>query len=131
MSYRYSQKSRDILSTVDIRLQQLFHEVINHVDIRIVEGIRTVERQKELVATGKSKTMNSKHLKGLAIDFVPMKGLDVSYNINDCVYVAGIIKGIASQMQIGCKIRLGADWDGDNIISDEKFLDAVHIEIRD
>ena len=129
--FRYSQKSRDILSTVDIRLQQLFHKVIEVVDIRIVEGIRTLERQKELVATGKSKTMNSKHLKGHAIDFVPMKDGGISYNINDCVFVAGIIKGIASQMNLNCKIRLGADWDNDNIVSDEKFLDAVHIEIRE
>ncbi len=131
MSFSYSQKSRDILSTVDIRLQELFHEVIQHVDIRIVEGIRTLERQKELVKTGKSKTMNSRHLGGLAVDFVPMKDGGISYNINDCVFVAGIIKGIASQMNLNCKIRLGADWDGDNIVSDEKFLDAVHIEIRE
>jgi peptidoglycan L-alanyl-D-glutamate endopeptidase CwlK len=45
-------------------------------DFSVAEGIRTEDRQKELVASGKSKTMNSKHLRqstgyGHAVDLYP------------------------------------------------------------
>lgn len=39
-------------------------------DFMVFEGVRTLERQKELVAKGMSKTMNSYHLYGLAVDLV-------------------------------------------------------------
>lgn len=39
--------------------------------IKIVEGLRTLERQKQLVAKGASKTLRSKHIQGLAVDFAP------------------------------------------------------------
>lgn len=42
----------------------------NGTPIVITELYRTKERQAELVKAGKSKTMNSYHLKGLAFDFV-------------------------------------------------------------
>jgi len=130
MSFKYSQKSRDILSSVNEDLQRLFHEVIETVDIKIIEGLRTPERQEELFRSGKSKTMKSKHLVGDAVDFVPMKDGKPNWNLNDCIYVSGIIRGIASQMELGVRIRLGADWDSDNQTSDETFSDAVHVEIR-
>ena len=41
---------------------------LSEIDFTVVEGIRTKERQVELVKQGKSKTMNSMHLKRLAID---------------------------------------------------------------
>lgn len=34
----------------------------------VSEGVRTIERQKELVAKGASKTLNSRHLTGHAVD---------------------------------------------------------------
>ncbi len=40
-------------------------------DISILEGLRTVERQKELVAQGVSWTMASDHLIGKAVDIKP------------------------------------------------------------
>jgi len=39
-------------------------------DFTVLEGLRTTERQKELVAKGSSKTMDSYHLYGLAVDLV-------------------------------------------------------------
>lgn len=40
-------------------------------DFSVVEGVRTMSRQRELVANGSSKTFNSYHLYGLATDLVP------------------------------------------------------------
>jgi peptidoglycan LD-endopeptidase CwlK len=42
----------------------------SEIDFGITDGMRTIEEQKELVAKGASWTMNSKHLKGLAIDVI-------------------------------------------------------------
>jgi len=39
---------------------------------RVTEGLRTPERQRQLVAEGKSQTLNSRHLTGHAVDVVPL-----------------------------------------------------------
>ena len=39
---------------------------------RVTEGLRTHERQRQLVAEGKSQTMDSRHLTGHAVDVVPL-----------------------------------------------------------
>ena len=39
---------------------------------RVTEGLRTPERQRQLVAEGKSQTLDSRHLTGHAVDVVPL-----------------------------------------------------------
>ena len=39
---------------------------------RVVEGMRTVKRQRDLVASGASQTMDSRHITGHAVDVVPL-----------------------------------------------------------
>lgn len=39
---------------------------------KVVEGLRTLERQKMLKAAGKSKTLKSLHLLGMAVDIYPL-----------------------------------------------------------
>ena len=39
---------------------------------RVTEGLRTHERQRQLVAEGKSQTLDSRHLTGHAVDVVPL-----------------------------------------------------------
>jgi peptidoglycan L-alanyl-D-glutamate endopeptidase CwlK len=41
---------------------------------RVTEGLRTPERQRQLVAEGKSQTLDSRHLTGHAVDVVPLDG---------------------------------------------------------
>ncbi|STL62039.1 putative phage PS3 [Escherichia coli] len=53
---------------------------ISEVDFGITEGLRSRYRQKQLVATGKSQTMNSRHLTGHAVDVVAYIGSQVSWN---------------------------------------------------
>lgn len=53
---------------------------ITPVDFGITEGLRSVTRQKELVAAGKSMTMNSRHLTGHAVDVVAYKDGKVSWD---------------------------------------------------
>jgi len=47
---------------------------ISPIPFEITEGLRTAERQRYLVKTGKSRTMQSYHLRGKAMDFVAMQG---------------------------------------------------------
>ena len=44
---------------------------ISKQDFTVLEGVRTMVRQKQLVANGSSKTYRSYHLNGLAVDLVP------------------------------------------------------------
>ncbi len=39
---------------------------------RVTEGLRTPERQRQLVAEGKSQTLDSRHITGHAVDVVPL-----------------------------------------------------------
>jgi len=61
---------------------------LNYTDFTVFEGIRSLERQKELLRDGKTKTLNSFHLKGLAVDlvvYIPQIGAtwdDVKYKNN-------------------------------------------------
>ncbi len=47
---------------------------------RVTEGLRTPERQAELMRAGKTQTLNSRHLTGHAVDLAPLVGTDVSWD---------------------------------------------------
>ena len=67
---KFSKKSKENLSGVDPVLKMLFTEVVKHFDCSVTEGLRSLERQKELVKKGASKTLKSKHIDGMAVDVV-------------------------------------------------------------
>jgi uncharacterized protein YcbK (DUF882 family) len=80
MTFKLSQRSLNNLKGVDERLQEVVHYAIgvSKIDFGVICGLRTVEEQKALVAKGASKTMNSKHLTGDAVDlmaFISGRGL--------------------------------------------------------
>jgi peptidoglycan L-alanyl-D-glutamate endopeptidase CwlK len=86
------------------------------VPIIVTEGLRTVERQRQLKAAGKSWTLNSRHLNGHAIDVVD--GDDFKYDIPDMDYIAGVMKAAAADL--GVDIEWGGDW---------KSRDTPHFEL--
>lgn len=45
----------------------------------VIEGVRTRERQEQLVAKGSSRTMNSRHLTGHAVDLAPLHAGRISW----------------------------------------------------
>ena len=122
----FSSKSLARLNSTDERLVRVFTEVVKHFDCTILEGKRTVDRQKMLVAQGKSKTMNSKHLTGKAVDVAPYP---IDWNDRErFTYFAGYVMGIAAKM--GIKLRWGGDWDRDQNLKDNSFDDLPHFEIH-
>ena len=70
MTFKLSQRSLDRMKGVDERLVNVVKRAIelSEVDFMVTEGLRTVERQKQLVAAGASQTMKSKHIEGKAVD---------------------------------------------------------------
>ena len=64
------EKSRANLDGVDQRLISLveYAITITPVDFTVLEGVRSIEKQAEYVASGASNTMNSHHLTGHAVD---------------------------------------------------------------
>jgi len=125
--YKFGKRSRKRLEGVDSELVKVVEECLHLMDISIIEGVRSVERQRDYVKTGASKTMKSKHLTGEALDLSPYP-LDMKskMGIKRHYYMAGMLRGIAHMMNI--KIRSGADWDSDGQITDQSFMDLVHIE---
>lgn len=85
----------------------------------VTEGLRTMKRQRELVAAGASKTLRSRHLTGHAIDFAPLVGGEVTWKWPPFALVAAAFKRAAAEL--GVAIHWGGDW--------RTFRDGPHIEL--
>lgn len=101
----------------------------------VLEGVRTLAKQREYFAAGKSKTMNSRHLPSLArglpalvshaVDLAPMVDLDgdgdldLSWNARDFKPIADAMKAAAA------KLRLTIEWGGDW----KSFVDCPHFQL--
>lgn len=131
--YELSQRSLSRLEGVDERLVKVVCAAIklSNVDFGVSEGLRTEERQKELVSKGASKTMKSKHLEGKAVDLVGYIGGQVSWEVTTYDDIADAIR-MAARAE-GVKIRWGAAWHIDDICEYEGFMeDAMndYVDLR-
>lgn len=81
---------------------------ISGVDFRVTEGVRTKERQAELVRKGASQTMNSRHLTGHAVDLVAIVNGQVSWDFNHYYTIAKAMAQAATEL--GIKVRWGGAW---------------------
>lgn len=139
---KFSNTSLERLSTCDERIQQVFQLAIKRsvVDFGVSEGRRSVERQQELYAKGRTEpgdivtyvdgiNKKSKH------NYDPSKGVDifiwagkVSYDQKHLCYVAGVIMSCARELEV--PLRWGGNWNSDGvIISDQNFVDLPHYEL--
>ena len=117
--YKFSQRSLDNLKNVDERLVRICNELIKRVDFTVIEGFRSLERQKELYDKGFSKidgiSKKGKHnySPSLAIDIIPYKKghnpfdgskeSDIMFN-----NLAKEFKQVAKEL--GINITWGGDW---------------------
>ena len=129
----FGKRSKNRLKGVDHRLVMVLNEVVKYFDITVIEGMRSQERQDQLVKEGKSKTKFGKHTQGKAVDIAPYP---IDWNARDDFhYLGGFVLGIANQL--GIKIRWGGDWnassffEGKRTTKDNKFDDLVHFELLD
>jgi peptidoglycan L-alanyl-D-glutamate endopeptidase CwlK len=85
----------------------------------VLEGMRTEKRQRELVKTGASQTMNSRHLTGHAVDIAPLVGGKISWDWPLYHKLAPVVKKAA--LDEGVPIEWGGDW--------RKFKDGPHWQL--
>ena len=110
MAYQFSQRSLDRMQRVHPDLIIVMKRALSKspIDFAVIEGRRTLARQKELVARGASKTLNSRHLTGHAIDVVPLDNGSVSWAWPLYHQLAPVIKQAAADL--GVAIEWGGDW---------------------
>ena len=113
--FKLSRRSLDRLEGVDERLQAVANQAItlSKPDFGVIQGMRTLEQQKELVAKGASQTMKSKHLEGKAFDIMAYVNGRASWELNLYDDLADAIKEAAKV--VGVPIRWGAAWHIDDI----------------
>jgi len=87
----------------------------------VIEGVRSLERQKELLARGATRTLKSKHLIGHAVDLAPLlaDGKTPSWSWPDYLPLAAVVKKAASELMV--HVTWGGDW--------PKFRDGPHWEL--
>lgn len=110
MSFVLGPRSLQRLQGVHPDLVKVVEHAIKNspVDFMVVEGLRTLARQKELVAAGASKTLNSRHLTGHAVDLAPVVAGEVRWDWPLYKTLAPVIK--ASAKKLGVPIEWGGDW---------------------
>lgn len=121
MSFVLSDRSLKRLAGVKPELIQVVTRAIQitSVDFAVTEGVRTLNRQKELVASGASLTMDSRHLTGHAVDLAAMVGGQVRWDWPLYDALAAAMKNAA--LECGVSIVWGGDW--------TTFKDGPHFEL--
>ncbi len=119
MSYKLGTRSLQNLSGVHPDLVAVVKLAISitEQDFTVIEGIRNINRQRELFKAGKSTTMNSRHITGHAVDMVPWP-VDWE-DIERFEIMAEAMKLAAEELDI--PIVWGGDW--------KSFYDAPHFEL--
>jgi len=122
MSFRFGTRSNNNLKGVKPELVKLMKESIvnSPYDFMITCGLRTKEQQKVLVATGKSRTMKSRHLTGDAVDIAVLVNGEVSWDLKYYKEVATHVKKMAKTL--GIRVTWGGDWSG--------FIDGPHFQLE-
>jgi len=97
----FNARSKALLEGINPTMAELMTAVeAQHPDaFEISEGMRTRDRQAQMVAEGKSQTMNSKHLGGNAVD-IAIAGPDgkPKWNFEDYRPLADTAKATATAM---------------------------------
>lgn len=119
--YKLSRRSLERLQKVHPDLVRVVMRAIQmtEVDFGVTEGVRTIEKQREYVAKGASKTMNSRHLTGHAVDLVAYVGAEVRWDWPLYHKIAAAMKSAANEL--GVAIVWGGDW--------VSFKDGPHFEL--
>lgn len=119
--FKLSKRSLDNLKGVHPALVDVVVRAIQitDVDFSVTEGVRTEQRQRELLAAGASTTMNSRHLTGHAVDLAAWVGRELRWDWPLYHKIAEAMKSAAAEL--GVSIKWGGDW--------KVFKDGPHFEL--
>ena len=139
MTYALGAKSLAKLEGVHPDLVKVVKRAIqiSDQDFMVLEGVRTLKRQKELYAQGRTKpgpkvtwTLNSRHIPkddglGHAVDLVPY-----SVDWNTASKFTAISKAmLVAAEDLNIPIRWGGNWDGDDRPGEKGETDGPHFEL--
>lgn len=118
---KFSRKSEERLKGLHPDLVKVVRRAaqISDLDFTVLEGMRTLERQRELVKKGASQTMNSRHLTGHAVDLAPLSKGVVTWEWPLYYKLEKIMKQAAKDVKVD--IEWGGDW--------KKFKDGPHWQL--
>lgn len=118
MTYKLGTSSLEKLKGVHPDLQRVVLRAIDisETDFSVLEGLRSLERQKTLMAAGKSKTLHSRHITGHAVDITPFP---ISWDWKDYPPIAKAMKQAAKDL--GVDLEWGGDW--------KSFPDGPHYQL--
>jgi peptidoglycan L-alanyl-D-glutamate endopeptidase CwlK len=119
--YRFSTRSYRNLEGVRPELIAVASRAlaISPIDFVVIEGLRTKERQRGLVNTGASQTLNSRHLTGHAIDLAAWVDGDIRWDWPLYAQIAEAMKKAA--LGLGVHLEWGGDW--------QRFKDGPHFQL--
>lgn len=92
---------------------------LTEIDFRVTEGRRSVARQRELFNAGATKTMDSRHITGHAVDLAALVGNTVRWDWPLYSKLAEAMKSAAKELNI--PIEWGGDW--------KTFKDGPHFQL--
>lgn len=119
MTYVLGKRSRERLQGVHPDLVAVVERAIevSVVDFTVLEGVRSVARQRELFNKGASKTMNSRHLTGHAVDLAPWP-----IDWNDLGRFRTLAEAVKmASVELGVPVVWGGEW--------RSFYDGPHFEL--
>ena len=110
MAYKLSTRSQEKLVGINSELKKVVCLAITYtkIDFGVIEGVRTVAQQKALVESGASQTMDSKHLKGRAVDLMAYVNGRGCWELNVYDDIADAMKRAAIEIDVA--VRWGAAW---------------------
>ena len=128
MAFKLGKRSLSNLENVHPSLVAVVNQAIEITsqDFMVIEGLRTLEKQKEYYAKGASKTMKSKHLKqpdgfSHAVDVYPFYDGKVHTEAPHAKFKAIADAFAAAAAELGVRITWGGSW--------KSFQDTPHFQL--
>lgn len=111
MSYNLGTRSRAKLQGVKPELVRVVERAIgiSAQDFGVHEGLRTIETQRAYMARGVTRTMNSRHLTGDAVDLVPWISGSFRWEWPPIYMIAAAMRAAAEIENV--RLRWGGVWD--------------------
>lgn len=133
-NYSYGFQSMEVYDELHPKLQRIVDELIKHMDVSLLEGIRDKHEQNAHFASGTSQVRwpNGKHnvtdpeQLSRAVDMQPYP-YDPS-NERRILFMSGLVKGIAEAF--GIRVVVGSDWNNNGVLKDQNFHDLFHLELH-
>ena len=119
--YKLSKRSLGKLQGVHPDLVAVVERAIEitESDFSVIEGLRSLDRQHQLFNEGHSKTLNSRHLTGHAVDLMAWVDGGGSWDWSHYHAIAEAMKDAARELDV--EIVWGGDW--------KRFPDGPHYEL--